>query len=211
MRLKKLDFLTGLDFFTKETLRQLEPDKDALDFNINFWLKNKKIISLKKGLYLLRSRWEKEPDKQGFLEFLANKIYQPSYLSGESVMNRYGLLTEAVYGISSVTTAKTKVLRNELGLFSYYSITPKLYCDYQVSRFDSAPVLIASKPKAVFDFLYFRFFRNVPVNIKEVESLRLNWENINRREFAKIAKFAVASGSKKVAELINLIKRRYYA
>lgn len=211
MRLNNLNPLAGLDFFTKETLRQLEPNQDALNFNIRSWLKSKKIISLKKGLYLLRERWEKEPDKQGFLEFLANKVYQPSYLSGESVMNRYGLLTEAVYGNSSVTTAKTKIFRNELGLFSYYSIAPRLYCGYQVSRFYSAPVLIASKTKAVFDFLYFRFLRSAPVNPKAVEALRINWENISKKELEKIEKYAAFCSSKKTKELINLIRRRYYA
>lgn len=211
MKRKTLDFLSTLDFFSKETLRQLEPNEDALDFNIKSWLKSGEIIVLKKGLYLLGKRWEKETNKQDLLEYLANKIYQPSYLSGEYVMSRYGLLTEAVYGISSVTTAKTKAWRNQLGVFNYYSITPKLYCGYEVVKFYSAPVLIASKPKAVFDFLYFRFLRNTPVNVKEVAELRINWEGISKKELAKTEQYAGASGSKKTQELIKLIKFKYYA
>lgn len=211
MNRKNLNFLFPLDFFTKETLRQMEPDEDALDFNIKTWIKSGKIISLKKGLYLLRERWEKEINKQGFLEYLANKIYQPSYLSGEYVMAKYGLLTEAVYGISSVTTAKTKTWRNQLGGFSYYSISPKLYLGYEVIKFYTAPVLTASKPKAIFDFLYFRFLRNSPVNIQEVRELRINWERVSKKELAKIGEYAGISKSKKTRRLIKLIKSEYYA
>lgn len=209
MKSISLNQLSSLDFFTKETLRQLEPNGDTLDFNIKSWLKAKKIIALKKGLYLLRERWEKEPNKQGFLDFLANKIYPPSYLSGETVMARYGLLTEAVYGQTSVTTAKTKVFKNSLGVFSYYSIAPRLYSGYTVSRFYSAPVLTAAKAKAVFDFLYFRFLRLAPINSQAAAALRLNWENINNQEFAAIKKYAQISRSRKIRELINLIIKRY--
>ena len=63
MNRKNLDFLSPLDFFTKETLRQMEPDEDALDFNIKSWIKSGKIISLKKGTYLLRERWEKQTNR----------------------------------------------------------------------------------------------------------------------------------------------------
>lgn len=211
MNRKNLDLLIPLDFFTKETLRQMEADKDALDFNIKSWIKSGKIISLKKGIYLLRERWEKEGNKQGYLEYLANKIYQPSYLSGEYVMAKYGLLTEAVYGLSSVTTAKTKIWRNQLGGFYYYSISSKLYLGYEVAKFYSAPVLAASKSKAVFDFLYFRFLRNSPVNIQEVRELRINWEGISKKELAKISEYADISKSKKTQRLIKLIKSEYYA
>ncbi|PIP52269.1 hypothetical protein COW80_01165 [Candidatus Beckwithbacteria bacterium CG22_combo_CG10-13_8_21_14_all_01_47_9] len=211
MNRKNLNFLSPLDFFTKETLRQMEPDEDALDFNIKSWIKSGKIISLKKGMYLLRERWEKQTNKQGFLEYLANKIYQPSYLSGEYVMAKYGLLTEAVYGLSSVTTAKTKAWRNQLGVFSYYSIAPELYRDYEVIKFYSAPVLIASKPKAIFDFLYFRFLRNSPVNILEARELRINWEGVSKKELVKIEEYAGISKSEKTRQLIKLIKSEYYA
>lgn len=211
MNRKNLDLLSSLDFFTKETLKQMEPDKDALDFNIKSWQKSGKIISVKKGIYLLRERWEKEQDKQSFLEYLANKIYQPSYLSGEYVMAKYGLLTEAVYGLSSVTTAKTKTWRNQLGGFSYYSISPKLYLGYEVTKFYSAPVLAASKSKAIFDFLYFRFLRNNPINLQEVRELRINWERVSQKELAKISEYAGISQSKKTRQLIKLIKSEYYA
>lgn len=65
-------------------------------------------------------------------------------------MAKYGLLTEAVYGLSSVTTAKTKTWRNQLGVFSYYSIAPELYRDYEVIKFYSAPVFNSLETKGNF-------------------------------------------------------------
>ncbi|MBI5452207.1 hypothetical protein HY945_02005, partial [Candidatus Gottesmanbacteria bacterium] len=108
MKTIQLDKLTNLLLFTKETLRQLEENNDRLDFNIKYWLKKGKIITLKKGLYVLKERWEREINKDDYRQYLANQLYQPSYLSCEYVMSKYGLLTEGVFGITSMTTKTTK-------------------------------------------------------------------------------------------------------
>lgn len=210
MKANELLKLSGLLFFTKESLRQLEEDDNSLDFNLKYWLKIGKIISLKKGYYILKERWEKETDKDSYLEYLANKIYEPSYLSTEYVMNKYALLTEAVYGITSISIKKPKVFNNDLGKFSYYSISPRLFLGYKINKFYSASVFMAEKTKAVFDYLYLRFLKITPINQKIITELRINWENINLKELKKIQEYVELSRSLRVEEVINLIKKIYY-
>lgn len=211
MKTAQLDKLSGFVIFTKETLRQLEADDDRLNFNIKTWLKKGKIIALKKGLYVLKERWERETDKDGYLEYVANQLYQPSYLSGEYVMSKYGLLTEAVFGITSMTTKTTKAFTNILGNFNYYSLSPAFFLGYEVGKNGAFPVAMAKKSKAVFDFLYLRFIKNTPVNKKTIAELRINWENMAKEEFRELINYGQKTKSIRLNQVINLIVDTYAA
>ncbi|GAB4219650.1 MAG: hypothetical protein Fur009_6800 [Candidatus Microgenomates bacterium] len=206
--------LNKLDNFliiTKESLSQLEKNQNTLNANIKYWIKKGDLIRIKKGRYILRSTFDRLDDKEKYLEYLANKIYQPSYLSCEYVLNKYNLLTEAVYGITSVTTKKTKTFNNSFGTFTYYSISPSLFFDYEINKFNNANILIAKKEKAVFDFLYLRFFRQKLINQKIIEQLRINWENLSKKDFNNLKKYVIISKNKKIIKVIKLIKKIYYA
>ncbi len=210
MKKANLDNLNNLLLFTKESLRQWEKNEDTLSFNIKYWTKNKLIIPLKKGKYILKSRFEKEENKDLYLEYLANKIYEPSYISGEYIMGKYNLLTEAVYGISSATTRKTKTFDNKLGRFNYYSLSPQLFFGYETAKFYSANIMVAKKPKAVLDYLYLRFYKNALISEKSIEELRINWENLNKKEFTELEKYARVAKNKRTLKVISLIKKKYY-
>ena len=209
MKTSQLDILANLLIFTKETLRQLEGDGDRLDFNIKYWLKKGRIIALKRGVYVLKDKWEKEANKDDYLEYIANQLYQPSYLSGEYVMSKHGLLTEAVYGITSMTTKTTKTFINSLGNFTYYSLSPALLLGYEVKKTSSFSVAIARKSKAVFDFLYLRFIKDVPVNIKTIEELRINWENMNKAELDELLQYGKKTKSVRIKQVIDIIQHNY--
>jgi predicted transcriptional regulator of viral defense system len=210
MKKANLDNLNNLMLFTKESLRQWEKDEDSLNFNIKYWSNNGLIIPLKKGKYILKSRFEKEENKDLYLEYLANKIYEPSYISGEYIMSKYNLLTEAVYGISSVTTKKTKSFDNKLGKFNYYSLSPRLFFGYESVKFYSASIMVAKKSKAVLDYLYLRFCKNALISEKAIEELRINWENLNKNEFLELEKYAIIANNKRTLKVISLIKKKYY-
>lgn len=209
MKIVQLEKLANLLIFTKETLRQLEKDNDRLDFNIKYWLKKGKIIALKKGLYVLKEKWERETNKDDYLEYIANQLYQPSYLSCEYVMSKFGLLTEAVFGITSMTTKTTKVFTNDLGNFNYYSLSPALFLGYEIKKNGSFPIVVAKKSKAVFDFLYLRFIKNTPVNKKTIEELRINWENMTKAEFEELINYGRKTKSVRLNQVINLITNTY--
>jgi len=210
MKKANLDYLNNLLLFTKESLRQWEKNEDTLNFNIKYWTGKELIIPLKKGKYILKFRFDKEENKDLYLEYLANKIYEPSYISCEYMMNKYNLLTEAVYGISSITTKKTKIFNNKLGMFSYNSLSPRLFFGFDIVKFYSADIMVAKKPKAVFDYLYLRFYKNALISEKSIEELRINWENLNKKEFEELENYARIAKNKRTAEVIGLIKNKYY-
>lgn len=211
MKLKDLETISNLLYFTKESLRQLEKNEDALNFNLKYWLKKGNLVALKKGVYILKNRFEKEQNKDLYLEYLANRLYEPSYLSLEYVMQKHSLLTEGVWGITNITTKKTKTFTNKLAQFNYYSISPDLFTGYEIKKFYSAPVFVAKKSKAVFDYLYLRFLKNMAINEKVIKELRINWENINKTEFGKIQKYSKKAKSIRIKKVIKLIKGIYYA
>jgi predicted transcriptional regulator of viral defense system len=210
MKITELKKINNLLIVSKESLRQLEPNEQALNANIKYWVKKGDLIRIKKGRYILKSFLEKEEDKESYLEYLANKIYQPSYLSCEYVMQKYGLLTEAVYGITGITTRKTKIFINQLGQFTYYSITPSLFFDFEIKKYRNADILIAKKQKAVFDFLYLRFLKNAEISAKAVEELRINWENFNKGELTDLKIYGKKSKNQRIIRLISLIEKQYY-
>ncbi len=209
MKTVQLNKLSNLFIITKETLRQLEDDNDRLDFNVKYWLKKGNIISLKKGVYVLKETWEKETNKDDYRQYIANQLCQPSYLSCEYIMSKYGLLTEAVYGITSMTTKTTKTFINSLGSFSYYSLSSALFLGYEVKKISSFSVAVAKKSKAVFDFLYLRFIKQTPVNKKAIEELRINWENMTKEEFRELAQYGRKTKSVRLNQAINIIRETY--
>lgn len=210
----KLEYLkkntNKLLIFNKGILRNFEPKKDVLDANIKYWLNNSSIVSLKKGVYILNDKYEKEIEKDFYLEYIANQLIQPSYLSLEYVLDKYQLLSEPVSAITSVTIKSTREISNRLSVFRYYSISPDLFQGYRVKYFSGAPIMIAEKSKAIFDYLYLRFLRNTAINEVAVKELRINWENASKKEFKKVYSYLTLIKSKRVKKAIDLINKIYF-
>lgn len=197
--------------FNKSTLRTLEKRPEALDANIKYWLKQKKIIGLKNGLYVLADKYGKTDDKDAYLEYIANQLVMPSYLSAEYVLAKYQILSEPVNALTSITTKTGREIINDLASFRYYSLNPGLFTGYKIKYFQSAPVLEAEKPKALFDFLYLRFLSRRPVSAEALNDLRLNWENISVADFKRAAGYLKLTDSRRLRSLFGLIKKQYYA
>ena len=202
---------SNLLVFTKNTLRKLEPSEDALSANIKYWLESGELIQLKKSLYILADTYTSEQNKDEYLEYLASKIVSPAYLSLEYVLAKYQILSEPVRVLTAVTTKSTKDITNKLTTYRYYSISNKLFCGYELKFFKDAPIYEATKSKALFDYLYFRFLKERLVTTQEIENMRLNWENISKKEFEKAKKFLKLTKSKRLKEVFKIIENKYYA
>ena len=211
MRLDQLKEKTGdLLLLNKNILRSFEPKEDVLNANIKYWLKSKELILLKKGVYILKNKYDKEPQKDLYLEYIANWLIQPSYLSLEYVLAKYQLLTEPANAITSITIKTTREITNNIGAFRYYSISRALFTDYEVKYFHNSPIVIAKKGKALFDYLYIRFLKNVPINSSAVKNLRINWENVSQKEFAKLYSYSALAKSRRIKNVLDVIKNLYY-
>lgn len=81
---------------------------------------------------------------------LANFIYQPSYVSFESALNYWGILSQFPFEITSATLKSGKLKINDDKNFSFTKIDKKYYSGFvKVDNF-----LIASRKKALFDQIY---------------------------------------------------------
>jgi len=110
-------------------------------------LEEKKIIKrLAKGKYLFL--FQKPHD---FL--MANFLYQPSYISLESALSLYGIISGMSYQITSLTPKKTKTIVIDVKEYVYSQIKSSLFWGYEKKQ----EFLIADKEKAFLDYLYFAF------------------------------------------------------
>jgi len=126
LRSKKVIFLTEkLPYFTVESLRGIEKDKNYLKILLSRYSKRRKTIRLKRGLYVTKNFINDAQAKgifSSYLKFLANIIYYPSYPSLEYILYKHNILTEIPVNFTLITTNKTAKFTTEVGNFFYHKI-----------------------------------------------------------------------------------------
>lgn len=161
--------------------------KVAATFLLHRYTKRGLITRLKRGLYALYDA--KIPDP-----FLANKLYEPSYVSLEFALSYHRVIPETVYEITSITSKATRRF-NVLGkLFTYRHIKKEAFTGYSVYKQRGLSFLIAEPEKAFVDLEYFRVMN------KKKPITRFDEEKIN---LAKAFRYAKLFDNNK---LISIIK-----
>lgn len=152
-----------LGCFSIQQVMAWQPDFNRI--NLYHWLDKGYIVKLRKGWYAFREclAW---PD---FRQYIANKIYSPSYISLHSALAHYGIIPEAVLKETSVTSLKTESFINDFGEFSYQSVRPDLMFGYEPKLLtDGRAVFFATPEKALFDLLYLYPFYSTPSDMLEL-------------------------------------------
>jgi len=145
------------------------------------------LVRLKNGVYVLAANIPSE-----FL--IANKLYQPSYVSFEYVLSFYHLIPETVYTITSATTKPTREFEALGKAYKYYRIKREAFLGYEPKKIQDMTVFIAEPEKALVDYLYF-------VDLKKKTLLeRLSTRDLNKK---KLLNYAKLFNRKSLAELIK--------
>ncbi len=133
----------------------LYPMSDAaISSGVTRSLKSNDFLRLKRGLFLFSKKLRKGPVSK---LLIANKLYDPSYVSFESALSYHGLIPEAVYTTTSACfQRKNKIFTNQLGDFSYDYIPSKPFFMGVSNHKDDGGVLMATVLKALFDLVYIR-------------------------------------------------------
>ncbi len=200
------DKVIKLPVFKFNDIFSLLDDENYTKVLIYRWRKNKKIISLKKGIYVSSEYLNKIKNSEiidYYIEFVSNFIYTPSYLSLEYVLSKYNILSESVVSITSISTSKTKKIKNNLGTFHYYHTKQVLYTGYRVKKRGDFYIAEASLPKALFDFLYLR--KKILNNKQQIEELRLNLDVLSKRDWKELEKYTIIEGSPKMKLIFRLL------
>jgi predicted transcriptional regulator of viral defense system len=150
MRFREFEtMIKRLPAFNLNDARKLDPGFHRQQ--LSYWHNQGYIKPLAGGYYILADRAIDE----AYLFMLANKVYEPSYISLESALAYYGVIPESVLGVTSISSRKTKQYETGWGVFSYRSVQPQLMIGYQV--IENAPgkkFKIAILEKAILDYLY---------------------------------------------------------
>jgi len=196
-----------LPLFGLNDIAPVEKNRAYLAIFFSRHIKSGKFIRVKKGFYTTRE-YVDTTQKNGFfpsyLEFLANMLSQPSYLSLEYILSRHNLITEITVNFTSVTTSKTKHFSNHLGRFFYHTVREELFSGFDIRKEGGLTILKATKAKALFDFLYLR--KNLLVDKKAVEELRLNLSNLTGRDMKELKKYVNLEGSVKMTRILTLLE-----
>ncbi|MEA3449958.1 MAG: hypothetical protein U9Q85_03215 [Patescibacteria group bacterium] len=203
--MKYIDFYNNFKKFPIITLADIRSLAQNFDRRrLSEWQERGYIRKLANNFYIFS---DKEINENN-LNIIANKLYQPSYLSLEYALSYYSLIPETVYWLTSVSTRKTNKIEIDIANFSYRKIKKNLFFGYTLKRINNNDVYfkIAEPEKAILDFLYLR------KDIKDKDSiseLRISGsifrEKININKLKKYLKIFGSKTMNKKVEILNSI------
>jgi predicted transcriptional regulator of viral defense system len=179
---KDIKLFTPLD-----VQRFLGRSKVAVTFLIHRMKKQGYIQSIKRGLYKLSD--ESVPDL-----YLANKLYEPSYISLEFALSYHRVIPETVYEITSITPKTTRRFETLGKIYSYRKIKKTAFTGYIIEKQKGLSFQIADPEKAFVDTNYFRILDGLkPIS-------RFNKDKIDS---IKAFRYAALFGNEKLASIIK--------
>lgn len=139
----------GLECFDLPTVVQGFPGRrDSIRAQLARWLKEGKLIGLRRGFYSLPEPYRRVPLS---LPLVANQLYRPSYLSGPWALGYYDLIPERVVSLTSVTPRQPRRFENPLGVFEYRHLKPEAFFGYGSVPYAGREIIAAEPEKALLD------------------------------------------------------------
>jgi len=119
--------------------------------NLTRWCQQGLLVKIRNGLY----SFPEYIKNQEFTYFIANKIYDFSYVSLHSALTYHGYLpSQPGSPIDSVTQRKTQQFRNAFGKFNYQTLKPELLFGFAKHAIDGISFQMAYPEKALLDLFY---------------------------------------------------------
>lgn len=196
------DKLRDFTTFSLADIRKL--DRNFYRRRLNEWQDKGYIRKVVKGYYIFS---DLKIDERAIFE-IANRIYDPSYISFEMALSRYRLIPESVYGITSASTRKTRAFKTKIANFIYKTVKPLLFFGYVIADDGGKRYKIASLEKALLDY----FYLNPSIKRQaDFESMRFDKDVFNkaidRKKFAEyLARFRNKALTKRVSVFMEFIK-----
>lgn len=158
-----LDAIQKLQEFKKDyyTLKDLQSILDvpasSLKVQLSRWCKQGIFIRLTKGIYV---PYNAKVDTQK----VANQVYYPSYLSFESALNYYGILSQIPYTLTFATQKKSKKLVLKDTQVEYTQLANRLFFGYTLEN----GIYLATPEKALMDTIYLISKGKRTLNLEEL-------------------------------------------
>lgn len=145
------------------------------------------IIRLKPGLFLLGPEFRKT-HPHPFI--IAAVLHSPSHVSLESALSYHGLIPEAVYQVSSVTSVRSRRFETPIGVFTFKRV-PATHprAGVKVVKInDRSWAFIATPLRAIADLIYLQ--KQISWEKDGLafltESMRIEWDDLHKISFESI-------------------------
>jgi predicted transcriptional regulator of viral defense system len=170
-------FEDALMFFPEETRQNLKR-------MVQRWKKQGRLESLKRGLYELTY-----PDDQHIPDmFIANYLYNPSYVSLETALSNYSIIPEVSMAVTSISAKPTRRFKNKHGLFVYHTVKPAAFTGYYIQKQAGFDIHIAEPEKALVDYLHFKTYRSGKIDFAQERLDKGSIRRLNKKKLNKYAK-----------------------
>lgn len=185
-----------------QEVKQVFPDFESRRFYE--WQKKGYIKKLASQFYVFADKKISESENN----FIANKLFEPSYVSLESALRYYNLIPEVVFLTTSITTRKTKAIKTAVGNFQYRSVKENLFFGYKIVNFNGVAYKIAEPEKALLDFLYLRSDLKTEDDFSELRISEDDYrEIINQDKLKKYLEFFNSSTLNRKIKVLNKFLR----
>lgn len=183
---------SGFILFDNKTLKDIfQIEKKVTFFSVlKKIVDNNILIKIERGKYLLASK-----NIETFN--IANLLYTPSYISFETALNFYGILSQFPYEITSVTTKKSINKKIEDINYSYVHVKNDLFFGYEKKN----GILIAEPEKALLDQMYLASKGLKKINIDEYDFSIIKKGKLREYYF----KYSMSKQNKKMTEIMDQI------
>lgn len=138
----------NLPIFSLGDIRKIEP-AFHLD-RLTDWMRNGYIKRIIKNYYIFSDIKVAEET----LFFIANKIYDPSYISMESALSFYKLIPDQIFAITAISSKKTATFNTPIATFLYRTLKLHAFFGYRLVKFNNFNFKIAEPEKAILDYFY---------------------------------------------------------
>ena len=174
--------------------RLFRVSKAAVSFFVHRNTKKGLLIRLKKSrtgsLYALS---DSLPDQY----VIANRLYEPSYISLDTALSFHGIIPETIYGVTSITPKTTRQFEAGKIIYSYSRVKQQVYNGYKPIKRQNTIVLMAEPEKALADYLYF-----IDLKKRSLHYERLNLKKIKKGKLLKYIRIFKRPGMFKLMDKI---------
>ncbi len=184
------------------SLHLLYANKREVELQLSRWVKQEKLIKLKRGFYILDDKYRKV---EIFEPYFAAILKSPSYISLEKALEMHHLIPDVIYTFTSVTTRRRPIeFINRAGRFKYTCIKKEYFWGYGVvqgpGRDNTIKGYLAEPEKAIIDLFYVQQKKISPAFI---ESLRL--QNTGLLDIEKLARYSRKMGVPFISRAVDLL------
>lgn len=201
---------SGRPLFHSSMLRLFDDAPAHVEVQLSRWAAGGKLSRIRRGWYLINGPYRSRDISEAEV---ANTVVQPSYLSLDWALGFYGLIPEAVFNPTSITTARGISFTSGRFRYFYHHVQPGFFTGYERIERAGDLLIVAAPEKALLDKMYIAL-RHSEFSRRWLEGLRLQnldtWDEAKFRGWANcVRKPGFAAAVDAAARYVEMIRENW--